>query len=144
MKAFKNFLTVLFFLSACLFARCGNMGSSSAASPAAADTGTAKIVFKEYEHHFGKVSEGEKLSYVFRFENQGTGALLITAATASCGCTVPKFDKKPIAPGGSGNIEVVFNTAGKSGMQTKTISIRSNARPPVTLLKITAEVAERK
>ena len=40
----------------------------------------------------------------------------------------------------SGNLEVVFDTSGRSGMQTKTITVKSNAQTPVVLLKITAEV----
>jgi hypothetical protein len=104
------------------------------------DTGTVKIFFMEYEHHFGKVSEGEKVGYLFSFENRGTANLVIASATTTCGCTVPKYDTKPILPGGKGNLEVVFDTSGRNGMQTKTITVRSNASTPVVLLKITAEV----
>jgi hypothetical protein len=99
-----------------------------------------EIKFREYEHDFGKVDEGEKVAFVFAFENTGTADLVVTSAITSCGCTVPKYDTKPIPPGGSGDLEVVFDTTGRSGMQTKTISVRSNASVPVVLLKITAEV----
>ncbi len=44
-------------------------------------------------------------------------------------------------PGGEGSLEVVFDTSGRNGMQTKTITVKSNAKPAVVLLKITAEVA---
>ena len=104
------------------------------------DTGTAQITFREYEHNFGKVTEGEKVAYVFTFENKGTSNLVVTSATTSCGCTVPKYDTKHIPPGENGNLEVVFDTSGKNGMQTKTITVKSNASTPVVLLKITAEV----
>lgn len=102
--------------------------------------GTAEIVFSEYEHDFGKVSEGEKVAFVFSFENKGTGSLVVKSATTSCGCTIPRYDTKPIPPGGNGNLEVVFDTSEKNGMQTKTISVNSNASKRVVLLKITAEV----
>jgi hypothetical protein len=104
------------------------------------DTGKARIVFREYEHSFGKVTDGEKVSYVFKFNNIGTADLVISSALTTCGCTVPEYDKKPIPPGGTGNMEVVFDTSGKVGMQTKTITVKSNAEKPVVLLKITAEV----
>jgi hypothetical protein len=104
------------------------------------DTGTVKIVFREYEHDFGKVIEGEKVGWVFKFENRGTSNLIIASATTSCGCTVPEYDAKPIEPGGTGNLEVVFDTSGRNGKQTKTITVKSNAKTPVVLLKITAEV----
>jgi hypothetical protein len=122
-----------------LLSRCGNSGNNSTGI-SQADTGTAKIVFREYEHNFGKVSEGEKIAYVFKFENQGTSDLVIASATTSCGCTVPEYDTRPVPPGGSGNLEVVFDTSGRSGMQTKTIAVKSNAKPSVVILKITAVV----
>ncbi|MBK8883128.1 MAG: DUF1573 domain-containing protein [Bacteroidales bacterium] len=127
-----------------LLSQCGNADKKSASGIQASDTGTVKIVFNEYEHAFGKVAEGEKVGYVFKFENQGTANLVIASATTSCGCTVPEYDSKPIPPGGSGTLEVVFNTSGRNGMQTKTITVKSNAQPPVVILKITAEVVKDK
>jgi hypothetical protein len=118
----------------------GNIKGSINPSDQSDSSGTAEIVFREYEHDFGKVTEGEKVSYVFSFENKGTGNLVVKNAITSCGCTVPKYDTKPIPPGGTGNLEVVFDTYEKNGMQSKTISVRSNASKPVVLLKITAEV----
>ena len=125
-----------------MLSNCGNACKKSVPDSGleSADTGRVKIFFREYEHHFGKVSEGEKVGYVFTFENQGTANLVIVSATTSCGCTVPKYDTKPIPPGGNGNIEVVFDTSGRNGIQTKTITIKSNASVPVVLLKIIAEV----
>ena len=116
------------------------MKSANSRSEPAAQNGTVEIIFKEYEHNFGKVTEGEKVAFVFAFENKGTADLVVTSAASSCGCTVPKYDTKPIPPGGKGNLEVIFDTTGRNGMQTKTVTVRSNASVPVVLLKITAEV----
>ena len=127
-------------LLSCILIRCGNGPGGTSSVASGSDTGTARINFREYEHDFGKVDEGEKVGYVFKFENQGTADLVIASATTTCGCTVPEFDAKPIPPGGTGNIEVVFDTSGRNGMQTKTITVKSNARPSVVLLKITADV----
>lgn len=125
------------FVSSC---HNGNKPNNKNAISFKSDSDTAKISFKEYEHDFGKVTEGEKVAYVFTFINAGNSPLVITSATASCGCTVPKFDENPIPPGGSGNLEVVFDSTGKSGKQTKTITVKSNASKPLVILKITAEV----
>lgn len=103
-------------------------------------TGKSAISFREYQHDFGKVAQGEKVSYIFTFDNKGTSNLIISSATTTCGCTVPKYDTKPIPPGSNGNLEVVFDTSDREGMQTKTITVKSNASTPVVLLKITAEV----
>ncbi len=127
-----------------LLSQCGTDGKKNTTGLSTGDTGVVKIVFREYEHDFGKVSEGEKVGYVFKFENQGSANLIIRSAITSCGCTVPEYDSSPIPPGGSGNLEVVFDTSGRNGMQTKTITVKSNAEPPVVVLKITAEVVSGK
>lgn len=101
---------------------------------------TAVISFRDYEHDFGKVAEGEKVSSIFTFENKGKGPLVILSVTTSCGCTVPKYDTKPIDPGSTGTLEVVFDSSGKTGKQSKTITVRSNASKPIVLLKISCEV----
>jgi len=138
----RNINIISLVLAAFLSVQCGSgskkdTGNSSLPS---SDTGSARIIFTEYEHNFGKVTEGEKVAYVFTFENKGTANLVIASATTTCGCTVPKYDTKPISPGGKGNLEVVFDTSGRNGMQTKTISVKSNASTTVVLLKIVAEV----
>jgi hypothetical protein len=102
--------------------------------------GNAEISFNTLEHDFGKITAGEKVAYIFGFENTGTTDLVIATATTSCGCTVPEFDKKPIPPDGKGTMEVVFDSSGFSGKQSKTITVRSNAAKQVVILKITAEV----
>jgi len=101
---------------------------------------TASIYFAEYEHNFGKVVAGEKVAYIFTFENRGTGPLVISSASTSCGCTVSKYNTKPIAPGGKGSLEVTFDSSGRNGKQTKTITVRSNATKSVVLIRLTGEV----
>ena len=79
-------------------------------------------------HDFGTLKEGPEATYVFKFKNVGKQPLLITNASASCGCTIPTFEKSPVLPGKTGEIKVVFNTAGKGGQPfNKTIYITSNA-----------------
>jgi hypothetical protein len=137
MKAIMTFLI----FAAIIASNCsGGSGRSTAGFSSGSDTGKSVIIFREYEHDFGKVAEGEKVSYTFSFDNKGTSDLIISSSTTTCGCTVPKYDKKPIPPGSNGSLEVVFDTSGREGMQTKTITVKSNASKPVVLLKITAEV----
>jgi hypothetical protein len=107
------------------------------------EKGAGNIVFREYEHDFGKITEGEKVAHIFSFVNNGVGDLVISSASASCGCTVPKYDRKPISPGEGGTLEVVFDSSGRNGVQTKTISVRSNSPAEVVILKISAEIIQR-
>lgn len=131
------------FISVIFLVQCKSSTNKGGAAAIDAQQGNAEIIFREYEHHFGKVAEGEKISWQFIFENKGPGPLVLKSVTTTCGCTVPRYDTKPIAPGGKGNLEVVFDTSDRNGMQTKTISVNSNASVPVVLLKITAEVEPR-
>jgi hypothetical protein len=135
-------ITVLGFI---LVTHCRNTpgASSGKSTGTASDTGKPVIVFKDYEHNFGTVNEGEKIGYTFTFENKGTSDLVVTAANTSCGCTIPKFSKNPVEPGKSGTIEVVFDTSGRLGVQTKTITVHSNAKIPVVILNISAIVASK-
>lgn len=131
----------LVLLAAAVGSCSGTPGKNAGeASLQKSDTSVAELVFRDYSHDFGKVAEGEKVGYVFTFENNGSGNLVIASATASCGCTVPKYDSKPVPPGGSGNLEVIFDTSGRSGKQTKSVTVVSNASKPLILLQITAEV----
>lgn len=98
------------------------------------------MTFSEMTHDFGVIEEGDKVTHVFTFQNTGDEPLIINKAKGSCGCTVPSFSKEPIPPGGSGEMEVVFNSKGKTGNQTKTVTINANTDPNPTRLTIKAEV----
>jgi len=112
--------------------------SDKSGSPSAGEL--AEISFSEYEYDFGKITEGEKVAHIFTFENKGPGSLVIASASTSCGCTVPKFNRNPIPAGKGGTLEVVFDSSGRNGIQTKTISVQSNSKTQVVVLKIIAEV----
>ena len=98
------------------------------------------MVFEQTKHDFGMMIQGEKLSYSFKFTNKGGSDLIISDASSTCGCTVPVWPKYPIKPGESGKLEVVFNSAGKSGRNVKPIKVLTNAQPNTIDLEITAEV----
>jgi hypothetical protein len=106
----------------------------------------ATFKFKEEEYSFGTIKQGETVNHDFEFTNSGKEPLVITNATGSCGCTVPVWPKDPIPPGGKGTIKVSFNSAGKMGMQDKTITLTSNAKqsPMIIHIKGTVEKADEK
>lgn len=96
--------------------------------------------FQVEEHDFGAIKEGDVVNHVFQFTNNGEAPLIISSATASCGCTVPQWPKEPVAVGGTGEIHVSFNSKNKPGIQNKTITITANTNPKTTRLKIKANV----
>ena len=142
----KNTLT---FLMACLAAAafltgaCGRSSSGEGRNTATDTTGTAVLTFSTPEHNFGTVKEGEKVGCIFSYTNTGDADLVISSASASCGCTVPRYDKRPVPPGKSGTIEVIFYTSGREGLQTKTVVVQSNAENNLIILRIIAEVTKK-
>jgi len=99
------------------------------------------LEFETTNHHFGDIIQGEKVSYFFKFKNTGNAPLVISSANASCGCTVPEYTKTPIEPDEEGFIDVTFDSGGKSGMVSKTVTIIANTIPNSTILTISAEIS---
>ncbi len=132
---------------------CNNGGSSSSdfdvdliQNPNTADgydasVGIPQMVFDADLHDFGRISEGESISYSFHFTNKGNGDLVISGCHASCGCTVADYPKGRIAPGEEGYVTISFNSRGKVGQQYQEVTVSSNAQPSRHVLKITAQVA---
>lgn len=102
--------------------------------------GAAAIEFSKNEHDFGTIPEGEKVETVFNFTNTGKSALIITDASATCGCTVPEWPKEPIAPGETGQIAVEFNSAGRPGNNSKTVTLTTNTAKGKETVVIKANV----
>ena len=122
----------------------GNMYKSLAQNKhTKAETPITTIQFNKTEHDFGAIKQGKNVSYSFAFQNTGTQPLVIKSAKGSCGCTIPKYTKKPIAPGEWSEIVVKFKSANKDGSQTKTVTINANTNPNPTRLTIKANVIVR-
>lgn len=96
--------------------------------------------FEVTRHHFGEIKEGDVVSFSFPFKNVGEADLVIMDVATSCGCTSPFWPKDPIKPGQNSKIDVTFNSAGKSGMVSKTITVFTNAVPSSRVLTISAEI----
>jgi hypothetical protein len=68
----------------------------------------------------GKTSEA-----IFKLKNTGTQPLIIRRVDASCGCTVPEWDKQPIAAGKSTEIKVKI-TPERREYFNKTVTVHCN------------------
>ena len=139
----RNFLTIItlsFFFSAC------NESASSKINPnnklsIQKESNYAEITFDRVFHDFGLVSEGEIVKTIFKFTNTSENDLYIVDAMGSCGCTVPKYPKNvPIKPGGTGEIEVNFDTNGRPDLQQKMVKVSANTPTGGQLLRIQAFV----
>ncbi len=128
---------------------CGQNGSKEVSTNDVQNTNSADgksnaslpdIKFEEETHDFGRITQGEKVSYSFKFKNTGGTSLIISSASGSCGCTVPEYPKKPILPGEEASINVVFSSEGKSGMVEKSISMVTNCEPSTKIIYIKADI----
>lgn len=138
----KNVL-VFMFASALLLAGCGNGGSETDGAAEISTENvesTTSISFEEEVFDFGTITQGEKVAHTFKFKNSGNADLVIVSAKGSCGCTVPEWPKEPIAPGGVGEINVVFNSEGKVGKQHKRVSIVANTEPATSAVALKGEI----
>lgn len=102
--------------------------------------GTPKLKLEETEFNFGEIEQGETVSHVFKFVNDGSAPLVIEHISTPCGCTTPKWSKDSIPPGGAGEITVNFNSTGKMGRQVKNLSIRFNSELSPESITITGNV----
>ena len=101
---------------------------------------TPKIQFQKTEHDFGKILQGEQVSYTFKFKNVGNAPLIITSIEKTCGCTSPDFSKDPVKPGEEGKITITYDSKGHKGFQNKRVIVKANTNPSETILRIKAQV----
>ena len=99
-----------------------------------------EFTFTDTLINFGKMKEGDSVSYSYKFTNTGKAPLLIADVRVSCGCTVPSYSKDPVEPGQSGSIDIVFHSKNKPGLQHKQVHVIANTTPEQTVLRFDAEV----
>lgn len=109
-------------------------------APAVDNKNAPEFKFEEEEYNFGTIKQGESMTHLFTFTNVGKEPLIITSAAGSCGCTVPEWPKEPIKKGDKATVKVTFNSAGKMGMQDKTVTIQSNAKTNPKVIHIKGNV----
>lgn len=117
-----------------------NNPASATGSPSADEDAIPEFTFETDTHDFGVIQQGEKVTYAFKFKNSGKAPLVISSASASCGCTVPEYTKTPVQPGEEGFITVTFDSSGKSGMTSKTVTLIANTIPNTKVLTISADI----
>ncbi len=90
---------------------------------------------------FKELAEGESASYTFILSNKGKKPLIIRSVSASCGCTTAKPNLTKLAPGGSTDLNVTFDSHGKLGIQNKVLTLITNdPEHSTTLLRIIGTV----
>lgn len=143
-KIFGTIAVVLLMIS-CGENNSENISTDLVKNPATADNADSKeglpiMTFDTDLREFGTIVQGDRARMTFEFTNTGESDLIISSASASCGCTVPEYPKTPISPGESGTIEVLFNSDGKMGRQHKKVYIVANTNPSTNVVAISGDV----
>lgn len=120
--------------------------ADSTANPTSiiAEADAPKVQVEKAIYEFGDITEGQKVTYEFKFKNVGKTPLIITNASATCGCTVPEYPSAPVKPGEEGTIKVTFDSSGRVGLQDKVVTVTSNANPAFEQLHLVGNVKEKK
>ena len=147
-KTYKMKKVVLSLLLAVLFASCGDdankintkLVNNPASATGSGNTKEPKIEFNVTEHDFGKLIQGEQVSFTFKFKYTGNAPLIISAVEKTCGCTDTKFPRTPIEPGDEGAISITYDSKGHKGFQNKRVIVKANTNPSETILRFKARV----
>jgi len=136
-----------FLLLGCSKKNHSSLSISDIRNPATADginkeqkANMPDIQFDNLSYNFGKVIQGEMLSYTFHFKNVGKSSLIISGIDASCGCTTSVPPKAPIKPGEKGEITITFDSKFKNGKVTSYLIVTANTYPAQTVLTVQANV----
>ncbi|WP_298368774.1 DUF1573 domain-containing protein [uncultured Lutibacter sp.] len=105
--------------------------------------GAPIIEFDKTEYDFGEITEGDLVEGSFNITNVGKVDLLITNAKATCGCTVPDWPKEAIKPGESASLKFTFNSRGREGKQSKSITLQTNTEKVTEIIRIKGTVKKK-
>jgi hypothetical protein len=97
--------------------------------------------FNTLDFDFGDMKQGDKKDYTFNLTNAGKSDLQIRNVRSSCGCTAVAPSKKVVAPGETVPIKVTFDSRGKRGRQSKSITVITNdPKNPTSTLRISCNI----
>lgn len=94
-------------------------------TPKQEGTDSAGFTLDRTEHDFGQVARGDTVTTVFKVKADGAPVVLLSAST-DCGCTRAEFPKRPLRPGESAQVKVVFAAKDKGNFR-KTVRLRLHA-----------------
>ncbi len=103
------------------------------------------LKFSEQRWNFGVIREdGGEVSHTFAFKNSLSTPVVITDITTSCGCTTPRYSKRPILPLEESTIEVVYDPMYRPGVFSRDLKIYTSADDEPIVLSIVGDATPRK
>lgn len=100
--------------------------------------------FISLTHDFGNIVEDSENRASYTVKNTGKNPLIIDKVEVSCGCTTASKPVKPILPGKTDKIEIVFHPkVGQLNQQEKTVTVTANTEPKTAILVLKANVQKK-
>src|SRR6266568_3593908 len=81
----------------------------------------------------------------FKYQNSGTTPVHFKSVKASCGCTTTQTQKEMVNPGEKGEVIATFNIGDRTGMQMKTVTVKTDDPNPAqatSILTLKANIAQ--
>jgi hypothetical protein len=105
------------------------------------DASDARLIVNRDEFDFKVIIEGQEVSEVVFISNNGTEPLKILKVETNCDCLLANISSRVIAPGGNAQLRLKFLSAGRDGLERKTITLFTNdPKSPVKDIVIKAHV----
>ncbi len=102
-----------------------------------------RIFCADPEFNFGTVDNQTVVEHTFVIQNTGDTTLEINNIRAACGCTVADVSTRTIPPGAEATMTARLNLQGRTGYQSKPISVHSNdPEQPVLRLNMVGQAQQ--
>lgn len=100
----------------------------------------APIIFlEETLFDYGTIEQNGDGNHNFIYKNIGKEPLIFSKVRSSCGCTIPEWSREPLLSQQQDTIKVKYDTR-RLGRFSKTISIFSNAKKAMVVIRIQGKV----
>ena len=103
------------------------------------------LVFDRPAWDFGTIRETDgPVTHRFVCRNEGEHPEVILQVTTTCGCTTPRYTRKPILPGEEAEITVTYDPANRPGNFSRKLAVfTAAASPPNCALRVPSSVVRR-
>ena len=128
---------VLFILIAILIS--GTSIFAQTASQTSENPDAPIIFLEETLFDYGTIEQNGDGMHFFIYKNTGKEPLIFSKVRSSCGCTIPEWSREPLLSQQQDTIKVKYDTR-RLGRFNKTVSIFSNAKKPMVVVRIQGEV----
>ncbi len=107
--------------------------------PAPENPNAPDIFLVETLFDYGTIVQDANGIHNFIYKNIGKEPLVLSNVRSSCGCTIPEWSREPLLSMQQDTIKVKYDTH-RLGQFNKTVTLYSNAKKPMVMVRIQGEV----